>query len=119
MLSSHCIKTHSQKQFTKALSSGEPELNGIAKAATVGIGIKSLMEDLGLRVEVHVNTDPSAPRSISSRGGAGRVRRVEVRELCLQEKVRKGELSIVKAKEEDNVADGLIKHVDRSKLEST
>ncbi len=35
----------------------------------------------------------------------------------MQEKVRRGELSITKVNGEDNVADGLTKHVDRSKLE--
>ena len=75
------------------------------------------MEDLGLHVEVQVNTDSSAARSISSRRGAGRVRHVEVRELLEQGKVRTGELSTIKVKGEDNVADGLTKHVDRSKLE--
>ena len=49
------------------------------KAATIGIGIKSMFEDLGLKVEIQVNTELSAARSISSRRGAGRVRHVEVR----------------------------------------
>ncbi len=40
-----------------------------------------------------------------------------MRELWPQEKVRRGELSIIKVKGQDNVTDGLIKHVDRSKLE--
>ncbi len=41
---------------------------------------------------------------------------MEVRELWVQEKVRRGEMSVIKVKGEDNVADGLTKHVDRSKL---
>ncbi len=40
-----------------------------------------------------------------------------MRELWAQEKVRRGDLSIVKVKGENNVADRLTKHVDRSKLE--
>ena len=70
-----------------------------------------------MEIVVQVNTDSIATVSISSRRGAGRVRHVEVRELWAQEKVRRGELSIIKVKGEDNVADGLTKHVDRSKLE--
>ncbi len=50
MLCSHCIRTYSQTQDTRALSSGESEFYGIVKAAAMGIGIKSLMEDLGLHV---------------------------------------------------------------------
>ena len=40
-----------------------------------------------------------------------------MRELWVHEKVRRGELSIIKVRREDNVADGLTKLVDRSKLE--
>jgi hypothetical protein len=49
MFGSHCIKMHSQTQETIALSSGESELYGIVKAAAMGLGVKGLMEDLGLR----------------------------------------------------------------------
>ena len=83
----------------------------------MGVGLKSCFGDLGSEIESQTNTDSSAARSISSRRGAGRVPHVRVRELWVQEKVRRGELSIIKVKGEDNVADGLTKHVDRSKLE--
>ena len=64
MFDSHCLKTYSQTLETIAVSSGESEFYGIAKAATMGIGIKSMFKDLGLEVEVQVNTDPSTARSI-------------------------------------------------------
>jgi hypothetical protein len=83
----------------------------------MGIGIKSLMEDLGLHVEVQVNTGSIAAQSISTRRGAGRARHVEVRELCVEEKVRRGELPIVKVKGGNNLAGGLTKHVDRNEIE--
>ncbi len=42
----------------------------------------------------------------------------EVRgELRAQERARRGELSIIKVCGEDNVADGLTKHVERSKMQ--
>ncbi len=73
------------------VSSGESEFYGIVvKAATMGIGIKSLFKDLGVEAENQVNTDSSAAGSISSRRGAGRVRHMEVRELWVQERVRRG-----------------------------
>ena len=71
MFGSRCLKTHSQTQETVALSSGGSEFYGIVKAATMGIGIKSMFKDLGLEVEVQVNTDSSFARSISSRRRAG------------------------------------------------
>ncbi len=116
MFGSNCLKTYSQTQETIALSSRESEFHGIVKAATMGVGIKSLVAELGLEIVVQANTDSSAARSISSRRGAWPLRHVEVRELKAQEKVRREELSNIKVKGEDNVADGLTKHVDRSKL---
>ena len=38
----------------------------------MGLCVKGLMEDLGIEVEVQVNTDSSAAKSITSRKGAGR-----------------------------------------------
>ncbi len=68
----------------------------------MGLGVKGLMEDLGVRVEVQVNTDSSAAKSKAGRRGAGRVP-----ELWVQDRVAKGELQIVKVKGEESVADGL------------
>ena len=117
MFGSHCIKTYSQTQETIVLSSGESEFYGFVKAAAMGLGMKGLMEDLGVEVDVQVNTDSSAAKSITARKGAGRVRHIEVRELWVQDQVAKGELKIVTVNGEDNVADGLTKHVDKQKME--
>jgi hypothetical protein len=117
MFGAHCIKTYSQTQETIALSSGESEFYGIVKAAAMGLGMKGLMADLGIEVEVQVNTDSSAAKSVASRRGAGRVRRIEVRELWVQDHIARGELTIVKVKGEHKVADGLTKRVDRNKMD--
>ena len=113
MFGKHCVKTRSQTQETVALSSGESEFTGIVKAATMGLGMKGLMADLGLKAEVQVNMDSSAVRRIASRRGAGRVRHIEVRELLVQDRAAEGELEIKKVKGEEDVADGLRKHVER------
>ena len=76
-----------------------------------------MLGDLVVEVKAPVNADSSTARSIASRRGAGRVRHIEVRELWVQDRVAKGELSVVKVKGEENVADGLTKHVDRQKME--
>ncbi len=119
MFGLHCLKTYSQTQETITVSPGESEFYGIAKAATMGVEMKSLFKDLGAEVEIQVDLDSSAARSISSRRGAGRVRHVKVRQLWAQERVRRGELSIIKAHGEENVADGLTKHVERRKRRNT
>ncbi len=117
MFGKHCTKTHSRTQETAALPSGEFEFYVIAKAATMVLGMRGLMADLSLEVEVQVNTDSIAAKSIASRRGAGRVRHVEVRELWVQDRVAKGELQIKKVKGEEKSADGLTKHVERAKMD--
>ncbi len=64
-----------------------------------------------------MNTDSSSAKSITSRRGAGQVRHIEVQEPWVQDRVGKGELSIVKVKDESNVADGLTKHVEGNKMD--
>ncbi len=68
-------------------------------------------------MKVQGNTDSSLAQSVVSRRGAGRVRRIEVRKLWVQDRAAKGELSVVKVKCEEKAADGLMKHVDRQKME--
>ena len=68
-------------------------------------------------MEVQINTDSSAARSSASRRGAGRVRHIEVWELWAQDRVAKGEREIKKVQGEENVADGLTKHVERAKMD--
>ena len=83
----------------------------------MSLGTNGFAEDLGVGVEARLNTDSSAAKSITARRGAGRVRHTEVRELWVQYRVAEGEFKIVKVKGEENVADGLTKHVDRQKME--
>ncbi len=114
MFGNHCVKTYSQMQETITLSSGESEFYGIVQAATVGLGMKGMLGDLGIKVEVQVNTGSTATKNILSRSGAGRVRHIEVQEQWVQDRVAKGELVIVEVKGESNVADMLTKRGERS-----
>ena len=69
------------------------------KGATMGIGIKSLLEDMGIdksQVHLKVFTDSSAAKSISSRKGTGNVRHIEVCQLWIQQEVANHRLEIVK-----------------------
>ena len=116
-LGRHCVKTYSLTQETIALSSGESEFYGIVKAATQGLGVRGLLLDMGLEMELRVNTDSSAAKSIASRRGCGKVRHLETRELWLQEKVARGEVEIRKVRGEENVADVLTKRVSREILD--
>ena len=81
------------------------------------MGMQSLFKDLGVDVEVQINTDSSTGKSVASRRGAGKIRHLDTRDLWIQERVARGDIMIEKVRGEDNVADGLTKHVDKQKMD--
>ena len=60
MLGQHVIKGWSNTQSVIALSSGEAEYYGLVRGTSIGIGIRSLMQDFGREMRVRTNTDSSA-----------------------------------------------------------
>ena len=64
----------------------------IVKGSSVGIEVRSILEDLGCTVRLEVRTDSSAAKEMASRRGLGKVRLVEVNQLWVQEKVGSGEV---------------------------
>ncbi len=81
----------------------------MVKAATEGLGIKAVALDLGWDLKVEVHVDSPAAKSIASRLGIGKVRHLEVRYLWLQDKVRRGEIKLVKVWGKESPADVLTK----------
>ena len=63
------LKHWSTTQSTIAISSGEAELGGIVKGASLGLGFQSMAADLGLKINVRVHSDSSAAIGISRRKG--------------------------------------------------
>jgi hypothetical protein len=117
MFGGHCLKTWSSTQEVIALSSGEAEYYALVKAVSQGIGIRNLLQDLGIVVDIEVNMDASAAKAIASRKGCGKVRHIDVATLWVQEKVANKEVKLVKVAGSENLADILTKHVDRSTLD--
>ena len=99
------IKTWSSTQPTIALSSGEAELTAFVKAATEGIGVQSLARDLGLHVSLLVVVDSSAAVGMVERSGVGRVRHLDVKDLWVQERLKRGAFCISRVPGEANPAD--------------
>ena len=95
-----------------ALSSGEAEYYAMVRAGSNVMGMKSLLEDLGVRgIRMGIEVDASAARGIAMRKGLGKVRHIDVNLLWLQDKVREGVLSVRKINGRDNCADMLTKYV--------
>ena len=60
--------THwSRTQKARALSSGEAEYYAMATGCADGLGLQSLAQDLGWRVEVRIWTDSSAAKAVANR----------------------------------------------------
>ena len=109
----HPIKHWSLTQTTIALSSGEAELGGICRGASIALGLQSLARDLGIQVNVEVLTDATAAIGICRRRGLGKIRHLHVADLWIQDRLRKGDFSLTKVPGQENPADILTKHVPR------
>ena len=112
MHGSHVVKTWSATQATVALSSGEAEYAADVKAASILLGFKSLLADLGIEpARCELYTDSSAALGVANRTGLGKLRHLAVHLLWLQEKVRSSEICMHKVPGSHNPADVLTKHV--------
>ena len=70
-----------------------------------------MLQDFGVNANVVVKTDASAAKGMANRKGFGKVRRIEVNQLWVQDKVAMGDLTIEKVNGKETVADNLTKHV--------
>ena len=117
-LGGHTIRTWSTHQSVIALSSGEAEYYGMVKGASVGLGVRALMEDLGWEYSgsIELRTDASAAIGIANRVGVGKVRHIEVSQLWLQHKVASKDIVVIKVEGGSNIADALTKPLDANNL---
>ena len=116
MLGGHMVKSWSGNQAVIALSSGEAEYYAMVRAASVAIGLRSIMMDLGVKLKIELFTDATAAKGIGQRIGLGKVRHLETSQLWLQQLVGDGHIRITKISTDINIADVLTKHVDQKTL---
>ena len=109
----HAIKHWSSTQTLISLSSGEAEYYGCVRAGSHALGVRSMLEDLGVTGKrLRIKTDASVAKSLASRRGLGGIRHIEVNQLWLQEKVNAGIIEIEKVRGDINRADPLTKPKD-------
>ena len=113
MRGNHCIKHWSTTQSTVALSSGEAELGGICRGASIGLGLQPLANDLGISLGLEVLTDATAAIGICRLRGLGKIRHLATADLWVQDRVRRGDFKLMKIPGSENPADMLTKHVAR------
>ena len=116
MWGSHLVKSWSSTQSVVALSSGEAEYYGMVKGASVALGLQSVLKDFTIECSITLKSDASAAIAISNRRGLGKVRHIEVCQLWLQDKVRRGDIKVAKVGTHDNVADALTKYVSQDSM---
>ena len=93
------------------------ELAAIVKGSTEALGMKSLLLDFGIHVDVEVNSDASAAIGMVMREGLGKVRHLAVADLWVQGKRDSGEIAYCKINGDSNPADMLTKGVNGEKLQ--
>jgi hypothetical protein len=103
------LKSWSRTQGTVALSSGEAEFYAALKGCAEGIGIRSLMADLGLPVSVEVIQDSTAAKGTASRIGIGKIKHLDTGWLWIQDAVKSGLVVLRKINGKVNPADLLTK----------
>ena len=116
MVGKCCVKHYSKTQTTIALSSGEAELHGIANGAAQGMGVQSLMRDMGWVVDLHLHSDATAAIGIARRKGLGKIRHLDVADLWIQDKIRSKRMQLSKVLGVDNCADVMTKYVDKTNM---
>ena len=82
------------------------------------MGLRSLLQDLGVTRDIVMHTDASAAIGIAMRRGVGKVRHIEVHQLWLQDRIGRGDIRVMKVEGSKNPADALTKHVEGYKPEA-
>ena len=107
MLGQHLVGHWSRTQQCVALSSGEAELNATLKGACEGFGVKYLLGEVDINVDLELCGDSSAAQGTLQRLGSGKIKHLATRQLWLQEKVYHKELIVEKVPRAVNWSDVL------------
>ena len=118
MRGTHCLKTWSKTQAVIARSSAEAELYGVIRAATEGLGMLTLMKDMGLKnAKLQLHLDAAAAKGIIERKGLNKVRHIDVNMLWLQETCARKDIPLHKVAGDLNPADMMTKHLGFNKID--
>ena len=90
------VKSWSSTQGSVALSGGEAEYYAAVKGACEGLGVVSLLVDMGQQAKLTLHIDSTAAKAIAGRTGVGKVRHMDTRYLWLQEVKKSGKIIIKK-----------------------
>ena len=98
----HLLETSCAKQSCVALSSGEAEYYALTRAASAGLLLKNVLEEIQRETEMICLTNSSAAKRITARQGVGRVKHLSLKELWVQDMVAKKSFKVQKESTETN-----------------
>ena len=105
MMGGHVVKFWAKRQQVVALSSAEAELYSATKAASEGLGMVSMLSELGYPVSINLVIDSTSAIALAHRDGLGRAKHIAIQDLWLQDAVRQKLVGISKVHTNDNLAD--------------
>ena len=111
------LKGWSKTIATVCLSTGESELGSVIKGAAEGLGIQSLLKDLGHSVSLTLASDATAAIGMVKRQGLGKIRHLAVSDLWIQQHIKDGHLKIQKVPGRENPSDIYTKVLSREHCE--
>ena len=111
MLGGHCVKAWSETQAAIAKSSAESELYSVIKGSCEGLGMQTLMSNMGAEVGISLHLDARAAKGILERSGLSKVRHIDVNQLWLQEQCARKIVPLTKVDGTRNPSDLLTKHL--------
>ncbi len=92
-------------QSIKAQSSGESEFYGGVSGVSGAIGLKHILDFVGMPVVIVLHMDSSAARGVMQRSGVGKIRHLEVKTLWVQQLVHDKHVKIRTVKGLENPSD--------------
>lgn len=117
MLGNHCMTSWSKTQEMITKSSAEAELYAVVRGGTEGLGMLTLLKDMGQQANLQLHLDATAAKSTVERQGLSKVRHVDVNVLWLQETCARKLIPLNKIPGEDNCSDMMTKHLVSAKLD--
>lgn len=100
-LSVHTIKTTSNLQTPIGLNVSEAEYYALVHGSGHALGIQSYLTDLGIDVDIVIQSDAYAAKALASRQGLGKQRHVQTLYLWIRNQVAMGAIKIRKIKTAD------------------
>ena len=90
---------------------------GIGSNTAQALGIPSLAADMGWKLKLRVHSHATAAIGISNRLSLGEIRHLHCADLWVKEKVRNGDIDLLKTLGTEHPADS--KYLDRPRMEKT